>query len=263
MKNKPGRFPAWYNITLIAVYLLPFAALLIYTAVVLSHLGILSAIAAFPGGIIAGALLFGPFACMYYAVILFAHVLVNELFFRAKRGKLNIANILISFACSASVLCNSVLTVRMLEHEYGWIPFIFMLVGICLYCIFLIARFLPRFPPLIAKNEYDVSSYMTHDEIVSWLYENQLNSSDTEADEVLYSRDKTRKFVISKNDKGYYTIKYEVVHFRDEEENGAYMEIPGWWEGEPCVIDHSFFGTLDEALAEIKLTPEYYMYFII
>ena len=62
-------FPNWYKISLIVAYTLPLPALVIYTIVVLSMQGFLTLLASFIGSIVAGAVVFFPFICIYYALL--------------------------------------------------------------------------------------------------------------------------------------------------------------------------------------------------
>ncbi len=129
-------YPKIYRALLIGAYALPFPALWVYTIVVLFNSDLFTLFAGFFGGLVVGAIIFFPLFCIYYAGLTFLHTLLDELFFPAISTRKRKTNILLSLFISLFWALSSWLTYEMLDHEYGWIPPIFVLVGIGVVLIF-------------------------------------------------------------------------------------------------------------------------------
>lgn len=138
-------YPRVYRFLLIVSYTLPLPALLVYTVFALLHFDLLTLVAGFFGTLIAGVFIFFPLFCIYYAALTFLHTLLDELFFPAFLKKKRKTNILISLFISLFWALSSWLTYEMLDYEYGWIPPIFMLMGIVVELIFQKTRISRKF----------------------------------------------------------------------------------------------------------------------
>ena len=80
---------------------------------------------------------------------------------------------------------------------------------------------------------------------------------------VLYSADKTERFVILKSKKGHYTVRYEIVSAADEEEWEyiyTHNQLPGWWE--ESQQHWGVYATESAALADIQASYEYKTRFV-
>lgn len=132
--------PNWYKISLIVAYTLPLPALVIYTIVVLSMQGFLTLLASFIGSIVAGALVFFPFICIYYALLSFIHTLVDEILIRSSSKKQCVMKFFISFSCSLLLAVSSILTIKYIDYGFNWIFIALMLVGFFVTVSFLIKQ---------------------------------------------------------------------------------------------------------------------------
>ena len=106
-----------------------------------------------------------------------------------------------------------------------------------------------------------------YDEIVKSLYDKELNRSDSyKICRVIYSNDKSKRFIILESNKGFFKYTYEEVCVFDELDwtsHFAYIENikPGWWEPKDRAFAYSFFGTEEETLEALKRETEYKQFF--
>ena len=115
------------------------------------------------------------------------------------------------------------------------------------------------------KNKKIVPPIPPIDEITNTLYDKSLNYVACQVTKVIYSADKTKRFVILKSDKGYYKYSYEEICVDDEEEWALCYNLPNaypaYWQPVDKSSAYSFFGTEDEALLSMKQEMEYLCYF--
>ena len=83
--------------------------------------------------------------------------------------------------------------------------------------------------------------------------------------DVVYSKDKSMRYVVLKDDKGLFTFQLEAVYQFDEEE-WEYIcsnddALPAMWEPFKGIIGSSFFENKDELFKEMAEEPEYKLYF--
>ena len=105
----------------------------------------------------------------------------------------------------------------------------------------------------------------TWDEIVELMYGKELNYTNCQIVDVLYSVDKAQRYVITKDDKGYLTYGLEKIEL-DDEDTLIYFppsdEPPAYW-----TIDYqasrarSVFDDINNLMRELKTQPEYKTYF--
>lgn len=103
------------------------------------------------------------------------------------------------------------------------------------------------------------------EEIVETLYNKQLSFTDYEIVKVIYSSDKTKRFIILKSSNGFYKYTYEEICVLDEDEwkyccNDA-NAYPAFWETRDKSSAYSFFGTENEAFLSMKQESEYILHF--
>lgn len=115
------------------------------------------------------------------------------------------------------------------------------------------------------KNKKSLSQIPPINEIVKTLYDKQLSFTDYEVVEVIYSSDKTKRFIILKSTNGFYKYTYEEICVLDEDEwkyccndDNAY---PAFWETRDKSSATSFLGTENEAFLSMKQESEYILYF--
>ena len=120
---------------------------------------------------------------------------------------------------------------------------------------------------IFKKKKVDIAPMPPYDEIVKSLYDKELNYPDSiEICQVIYSKDKSKRFVVLKSNKGFFKYTYEEVCVFDELDWTslyAYIENrqPGWWEPKDRSFAYSFFGTEQEAVEALKCETEYKQFF--
>ncbi len=96
-------------------------------------------------------------------------------------------------------------------------------------------------------------------EIVEMLYDKSLNGFDDEVVKVIYSKDKAMRYIVLKNDKGFFSYRHEKIYQLDKEEwtyRSSYDLTPAFWQE----IDNggkSIFTSLEDALKELEQEAEY------
>lgn len=102
-------------------------------------------------------------------------------------------------------------------------------------------------------------------EIVEMMYDKYLDAFADEVVSVVYSIDKTMRYVVLKDEKGLFTYQLETIYQFDEDEwkyicshNDA---LSAMWEPFRCFVGNSFFENEEELLKEMKEEPEYKQYF--
>lgn len=103
------------------------------------------------------------------------------------------------------------------------------------------------------------------EEIAETLYDKQLSFTDYEIVKVIYSSDKTKRFIILKSLNAFYKYTYEEICVLDEDEwkyccNDA-NAYPAFWEIRDKSSAYSFFGTENEAFLSMKQESEYILHF--
>lgn len=103
------------------------------------------------------------------------------------------------------------------------------------------------------------------EDIVEMLYDKHLDAFADEVIEVIYSKDKSMRYVITKSEKGLFWYGLEAIYQFDEDEwkyicsnDGA---LPAMWEAHPDCNYNSIFASKEDALKEIKTEPFYKQYF--
>lgn len=81
----------------------------------------------------------------------------------------------------------------------------------------------------------------------------------------IYSKDKTMRYVIFRNDKGIFSYILEEIYVFDEDE-WKYIcirdnALPATWQPFTGRNGNSFFENYDDLLKELKAEPEYKLYF--
>ncbi len=115
------------------------------------------------------------------------------------------------------------------------------------------------------KSEVSVKNMMPWEEIVEFMYNKGLSfTEDQSVIKVIYSKDKTKRFVVLKSNKGFYTYRYENL-FKFDEDEWKYIcntedAEPAYW-GESSERAKSFCGTEEDVINCLVSEPEYLKYF--
>ena len=99
-------------------------------------------------------------------------------------------------------------------------------------------------------------------EIVEIMYDKSLGSFVDEVVSVVYSVDKTMRYVVLKDKKGHFTYQLETIYQFDEDEwkyIGSQKDaLPAMWESVRC---SGLFAYETDLLKEMRVEPEYKQYF--
>lgn len=112
-----------------------------------------------------------------------------------------------------------------------------------------------EFPDTIRKR-------LPTEEIINRMYDKSLCFTD-EVLKVIYSKDKSKRYVILQNESGIVHFVFEEIELYDDYESNF---LENSWDAPPAVWNsfnthRSFFGTLDEAVQNLKFESEYKQYF--
>lgn len=118
------------------------------------------------------------------------------------------------------------------------------------------------------KVKYECPEMPSHDEIVDMLYGKELSFiDDLEIVDIIYSNDKTKRFIVLKSMNGFYKYTFEEICICDKDEweylnrCGSDDVRPAWWATNDRNFAYSFFGNEEEAMDSLKSTSEYRLYF--
>ena len=102
-------------------------------------------------------------------------------------------------------------------------------------------------------------------EIVEMMYDKCLDAFADEVVSVVYSIDKTMRYVVSKDERGLFTYQLEAIYQFDADEwkyiCSNNVALPAMWEPFRGIVGKSFFENEEELLKEMKEEPEYKQYF--
>ena len=115
------------------------------------------------------------------------------------------------------------------------------------------------------KAQRDFSPMPEWDAIVEMMYDKHLDAFADEVVDVIYSKDRSMRYVILKSDNHLLTYQLEAIYQYDEDE-WKYLcaddqELPAMWEPFRGVVGKSFGERFDELLRELKNELEYQRYF--
>ncbi len=104
------------------------------------------------------------------------------------------------------------------------------------------------------------------EDIVEIMHNKSLDSYTGTVIDVIYSTDKTMRYVIASTEKGLFCYSLEMIYPFDEDE-WIYISqnenaLPAMWAPHPDAINASLFETKEGALREIYAEPHYKNYFI-
>ena len=116
-------------------------------------------------------------------------------------------------------------------------------------------KFLRKF----RKEKRVVPKMPEWNEIVEMLYDKNLDFLDLTVEKVIYSRDKAKRYVILKSDKGFFSYRLEEIYQLGDEEwsyRCSFDLTPAFWQ-EVDNGSKSIFSTLEDALKELEQEAEY------
>lgn len=118
---------------------------------------------------------------------------------------------------------------------------------------------------LFNKNsKTEIPPMPSWEEAIEIMYDKQLDYFSDMVVNAVYSKDKSMRYIILKNKKGYFTYQFEKLHQFNEYEWTALYSVhnglPAIWE--PFSNGKSFFENTEELLKEMEEEPNYKQYFI-
>lgn len=101
--------------------------------------------------------------------------------------------------------------------------------------------------------------------IVEMMYDQNLGGYTDELVQAIYSKDKSKRYIILKDEKGFFTYQLEAIYPYDPDEwqyrAADQPALPATWEPFHGVTGKSIFENKEELLNEMKTEPEYQQYF--
>lgn len=115
------------------------------------------------------------------------------------------------------------------------------------------------------KSKKNIPPIPSWEKIVEMMYDKGLDSFTDEVVKVVYSKDCSLRYVVTKNEKGLFTYLLEAIYKFDEDEwKYIYSNdntLPAMWEPLKCISGKSFFENIEELLKEMKEEPKYKQHF--
>ena len=101
--------------------------------------------------------------------------------------------------------------------------------------------------------------------VVEIMCDKHLDAFSDEVVKVIYSKDRSMRYVVLKDEKNFFTYQPEAIYQYDEDE-WKYIcshdnALPAMWEPFRGIVGKSVFESMDELLKELKTESEYKSYF--
>ena len=116
------------------------------------------------------------------------------------------------------------------------------------------------------KANKEIPQIPSWESIVEMMHDKYLDAFASEVIDVICSKDDSMRYVVLKNEKGFFTYQLEAIYQFDEEEwkyicsnNDA---LPAMWEPFRGIINSSIFENFEERMNSLKFEPEYKRYFL-
>ena len=115
------------------------------------------------------------------------------------------------------------------------------------------------------KLKEEIPPMPSWETVVEMMYDKHLDAFSDEIAKVIYSKDRSMRYVVLKDEKGFFTYRLETIYQYDEDE-WKYIcsynnSLPAMWEPFRGIVGKSFFENMDELLKELSAEPEYKSYF--
>ena len=115
------------------------------------------------------------------------------------------------------------------------------------------------------KLKEEIPPMPSWETVVEMMYDKHLDAFSDEIAKVIYSKDRSMRYVVLKDEKGFFTYQLEAIYQYDEDE-WKYIcsynnSLPAMWEPFRGIVGKSFFENMDELLKELSAEPEYKSYF--
>ena len=122
------------------------------------------------------------------------------------------------------------------------------------------------FRKLFRSNaKHDVPAIPEWETVVEMMYDQHLDAYTDKVIQVIYSKDRSKRYVIFKNDNDLLTYQLEAIYQYDPHE-WQYIAsnqdaLPAMWEPFRGMTGKSVFENEEELLTQMRTEPEYQQYF--
>ena len=115
------------------------------------------------------------------------------------------------------------------------------------------------------KRALEMPPMPSWETVVKMMYDKSLDAFSDEVVKVIYSKDCSMRYVVLKDEKGFFTYQLEAIYQYDKDE-WSYIcshdnALPAMWEPFRGIGGKSVFENTDELLKELKAEPEYKSFF--
>ena len=115
------------------------------------------------------------------------------------------------------------------------------------------------------KSKEETPTMPSWETVVEMMYDKHLDAFSDEVVKVIYSKDRSMRYVVLKDEKDFFTYQLEAIYQYDVDE-WKYIcshdnALPAMWEPFRGIVGKSVFENMDELLKELKAEPEYKSYF--
>ena len=115
------------------------------------------------------------------------------------------------------------------------------------------------------KSKEETPPMPSWETVVEMMYDKHLDAFSDEVVKVIYSKDRSMRYVVLKDEKDFFTYQLEAIYQYDEDEwnyiSSYDNALPAMWEPFRGIVGKSVFENMDELLKELKAEPEYKSYF--
>ena len=116
------------------------------------------------------------------------------------------------------------------------------------------------------KSKEETPPMPSWETVVEMMYDKHLDAFSEEVVRVIYSIDRSMRYVVLKNEKGYFTYQLEAI-YQYEVDEWKYLSaqedvLPALWEPFRGIVGKSIFENMDDLLKEIKAEAEFKHYFL-
>ena len=115
------------------------------------------------------------------------------------------------------------------------------------------------------KPRVEIPPMPSWETVVDMMYDKHPDAFSDEVAKVIYSNDRSMRYVVLKDEKGFFTYQLEAIYQYDEDE-WKYIcshdnALPAMWEPFRGNVGKSIFENMGELLKELRAEPEYTSYF--
>ena len=116
------------------------------------------------------------------------------------------------------------------------------------------------------KSKEETPTMPSWETVVEMMYDKHLDVFSDEVVKVIYSKDRSMRYVVLMDEKDFFTYQLEAIYQYDEDEWNYICShdnaLPAMWEPFRGIVGKSVFENMDELLKELKAEPEYKSYFL-